>query len=77
MVGNCSIYKGDEIEVLIERSGDGLLYLLPYSPEFSPKENCWSKIKSLLRSIGTRNYPDLAQAIEDAFEGVSLKDILN
>lgn len=72
---NCSIHKGDEIEVLIERSGVGLLYLPPYSPEFSPIENCWSKIKSLLRSIGARNYPDLAQIIEDAFERVSLRGI--
>ncbi|WP_442944268.1 transposase [Nostoc sp.] len=41
-----------------------LVYLPPYSPDFSAMENCWSKIKSLLRSIGARNYPDLAKAIE-------------
>ncbi len=77
VINNCSIHKRDEIKALIERSGAKLIYLPPYSPEFSPIENCWSKIKSLLRSMGARNYPDLAQAIEDAFERVSLEDIRN
>ena len=62
---------------LIEQVGARLVYLPPYSPDFSLIENCWSKIKSVLRSIGARTYPDLAQAIKDAFEQVSLKDIRN
>ncbi len=33
------------------------------------------KVKSLLRSFGARNYPDLAKAIEKAFEKVSLDDL--
>jgi hypothetical protein len=53
----------------------GARYEYPYSPDFSPIENCWSKIKSLLRSIDARNYPDLAKAIEEAFEQVTLTDI--
>ncbi len=72
---NCSIHKGKEIEALIQAAGARLIYLPPYSPDFSPIENCWSKIKSLLRSIGARNYPDLAKAIEYAFAQVSLEDI--
>ncbi len=75
VMDNCSIHKGKEIEALITQAGARLIYLPPYSPDFSPIENCWSKIKSLLRSIGARTYPDLAKAIEDAFSQVSLKDI--
>lgn len=77
VMDNCSIHKGKEIEDLIEAAGAKLLYLPPYSPDFSPIENCWSKIKSILRSIGARNYPDLARAIEEAFNKVSLNDIRN
>jgi transposase len=77
VMDNCSIHKGKEIEALIKQAGAKLIYLPPYSPEFSPIENCWSKIKSLLRSIGARNYPDLAQAIEDTFNKISLLDIRN
>jgi transposase len=72
---NASIHKTDEIEQLIAKAGAKLIYLPPYSPDFSPIENCWSKIKSLLRSIGARNYPDLAKAIKEAFAQISLKDI--
>lgn len=75
LMDNCSIHKGKEIEALINASGAKLIYLPPYSPDFSPLENCWSKIKSVLCSIGARNYPDLAKAIEDAFDKVSLDDI--
>ena len=77
VMDNCSIHKGKEIEALIQAAGANLIYLPPYSPDFSPIENCWSKIKSVLRSIGARNYPDLAKAIEEAFNKVSLKDIQN
>lgn len=75
IMDNCSIHKTKEIEALIQAAGANLIYLPPYSPDFSPIENCWSKIKSVLRSIGARNYPDLAKAIEEAFNQVSLKDI--
>lgn len=77
LMDNCSIHKGEEIEALIAKAGAKLIYLPPYSPDFSPIENCWSKIKSVLRSIGARNYPDLAKAIEEAFDKLSLKDIQN
>ena len=77
VMDNCSIHKGKEIERLIEMAGAKLIYLPPYSPDFSPIENCWSKIKSILRSIGARSYPDLAEAIETAFNKVSLNDIRN
>jgi transposase len=77
VMDNCSIHKGKEVEKLIEAAGAKLIYLPPYSPDFSPIENCWSKVKNILRSIGARSYPDLAQAIETAFNQVSLNDIYN
>ncbi len=79
---NCSIHKSGKIEKLIEVAGAKLIYLPPYSPEvagakliylppyspdFSPIENCCSKIKNILRSIGARSYPDLAKTIVIAF----------
>jgi transposase len=60
VIDNCSIHNDAEIERLIKSAGAHLIYLPPYSPDFSPIENCWSKIKSILRRIGARNHPDLA-----------------
>lgn len=77
VMDNYSIHKGKEIEKLIAKAGAKLIYLSPYSPDFSPIENCWSKIKSVLRSLEARNYPDLIKAIEEAFSRVSLDNLKN
>ena len=74
---NYSIHKGQKIEEAIIKAGARLIYLPPYSPDFNPIENCWSKIKSVLRSIGARTYRDLDLAIASAYSQVSLKDIRN
>lgn len=75
VMDNCSVHLGETVRELIEAAGAQLLYLPPYSPDFSPIENCWSKLKSILRTIGARTYPDLAKAIEEAVSKISLDDI--
>lgn len=77
ILDNCSVHLGSDVAAMIHQAGASLIYLPPYSPEFSPIENFWSKVKSSLRSLEARTYPDLAKAIEEAFESVSLKDIEN
>jgi transposase len=72
---NYRIHKGKKIEQALIAAGARLIYLPPYSPDFNPIENCWSKIKNILRSIGARNYKDLDSAIFQAYSQVSLKDI--
>lgn len=76
IMDNCSIHKSAKIEALINSAGATLIYLPPYSPDFSPIENAWSKLKSILRSIGARTYPDLLQALEDAFSRITEQDLL-
>ena len=75
LMDNCPVHLDATVRELIEAVGARLIYLPPYSPDFSPIENCWSKLKSLLKTIGARTYPDLAKAIENAFSEVSLDDI--
>lgn len=75
ILDNCSIHKGATIATLIRSVGADVIFLPPYSPEFSPIENCWSKIKRVLRTLQARTYPELAKAIEQAFAQVSLQDI--
>jgi transposase len=77
MMDNCTIHKNVEIEKMIEEAGAKVLYLPPYSPDFSPIENCWSKVKSILRTIGARTYQELEKAIEEAFNQVTKKDLRN
>lgn len=75
VLDNCSIHKGKEIEKAIQDAGAHVIYLSPYSPEFSPIENCWSKIKEILRKIGARTYRELDEAITQAYQQISEKDL--
>lgn len=76
VMDNCSIHKSDEIDALITAAGARLIYLPPYSPDFSPIENCWSKLKVILRTLAARTYPALLEALETAFAQVTQKDLL-
>ena len=75
LLDNASIHKEEDLKPLIEAVGAKLDFLPPYSPDFSPIENCWSKLKYFIRSSAPRTYQDLEQAIISAFEQISLKDI--
>lgn len=77
VLDNCSIHKGKKIEKALQKAGATLIYLPPYSPDFSPIENMWSKVKEILRKIGARTYRDLESAITQAYQQVSEEDLYN
>ncbi len=68
-------HQSEEMKAALDSIGARLIYLPPYSPDFSPIENFWSKVKNTLKSIGARTYQALKQAIKFAYEQVSLQDI--
>jgi transposase len=49
VMDNLSSHKGPRVRELIEGRGCEVLYLPPYSPDFNPIEEAFSKIKVLLR----------------------------
>jgi transposase len=55
IMDNLSIHKRKKVRELIEAKGCQLLFLPAYSPDFSPIEEAFSKIKSVLRSIRARD----------------------
>jgi transposase len=77
VMDNCSIHKEEEIRPMIEAAKAKLVYLPPYSPDFSPIENFWSKVKSILKTLGPRTYSALTEFIETAFNEASEEDIRN
>jgi transposase len=76
VMDNCTIHTGSEVEKAIKYRGAKLIYLSPYSPDFSPIENLGSPLKNILRSIKTPNYQELAKAIEFAFNEVTERKYL-
>ena len=77
VMDNCPIHLGEEVKKAIEKTGAKLIYLSPYSPDFSLLENLWSKLKIILRYIKTTNYQELGKAIEFAFGQVTSSNIFN
>jgi transposase len=55
-------------------AGVRLLYLPPYSPDLSPIEECWSKVKTLLRAKAARTREALEQAITEALAAITSQD---
>lgn len=47
-------------------------FLSPYSPDFSPIELGWSKIKECLRTQAARSYPALDEAITAAIDALAI-----
>ena len=77
VMDNTPIHKLDEIEDAIEAAGAWVLFLPTYSPDLNPIENCWSKVKSILRSLKPHTVPDLLDALAQAFASITLPDILS
>ncbi len=63
VMDNLSSHKGPQVRAIIEAAGACLFYLPPYSPDFNPIENAFSKLKALLRKTAARTVPSLWDAI--------------
>jgi len=63
IMDNLSSHKGPRVRELIEAAGASLLYLPPYSPDFNPIENAFSKLKAHLRKAEQRTVAGLWDAI--------------
>lgn len=74
---NCPIHFSKEITRAITKKGAKIIYLPPYSPDFAPIENFWSKVKSILRKLQPRTYQELDIALAQAFKAVSKEDFHN
>ena len=63
VMDNLSSHKGPRVREMIEAAGATLLYLPPYSPDFNPIENAFSKLKAHLRKAEERTVEGLWDAI--------------
>ncbi len=66
--------KRAEIKQLIEGTGCRLLFLPRYSPELNPIELCWSKLKSVLRTLAARTRESLEAAVAEAMNTITASD---
>jgi transposase len=71
---NARAHKVKGVKELIESKGAKLVYLPPYSPELSPIEMCWSKVKQFLKKAGARTEEALNEAISEALNMITEND---
>src|SRR3954468_3731098 len=73
---NLSSHLGPAVFEAIERAGASALPLPPYSPDYTPIEEMFSKFKGVLRRIGARAKEHLYDAIGEGLREVTAEDIL-
>ena len=71
ILDNLSAHKVAGVRQLIEERGAQLLYPPPYSPNFNPIEQAWSKLKQRLRGVKARVLGQLEPAITDALPAIT------
>jgi transposase len=74
VLDNLNVHRGAEVRRLIEAAGCRLLFLPPYSPDFSPIELAFSKIKAHLRGVEARTQERLEAAIGEALALITAAD---
>jgi transposase len=67
-------HKAAGIREAIEQAGAQVMYLPPYSPDLSPIEPCWSKLKTVLRTAQARTRAALEHAIVQALATITVAD---
>lgn len=74
IMDNLAAHKVAGVRPLIESTGARLLYLPPYSPDFNPIEQAWSKIKQHLRSSKARTLEALEAAVAEALAAITAEN---
>jgi len=74
IMDNLSVHKVAGVRERIEAVGARLLYLPPYSPDFNPIEQAWSKVKQILRSLKARTADALEAAVAEALAAITTEN---
>jgi transposase len=74
LMDNLAAHKSARVKEAIEAKGCQLLFLPSYSPDFSPIEEMFSKVKTVLRRIEARTREGLQEALGDALHTVTAQD---
>lgn len=75
VMDNLACHKTDAVLQAFLDAGQQYIFLPPYSPEFSPIEECWSKFKAFLKKSAARTKDALNIAVDEAIESIVPEDI--
>src|SRR5262249_14489787 len=68
--------QGRGAAAAVRGAGARLMFLSQYSPDYTPIERLWSKVKTYLRRVAARSRDSLYSALGEALESVTAQDII-
>ncbi len=74
VLDNLKPHLAAEVREHLEAPGLRLLYLPPYSPDFTPIEQAWSKLKTRLRKAAARTIEALEAALSELIDSITADD---
>jgi transposase len=74
ILDNLSVHKGERVRQAITARECQVLFLPAYSPDFTPIEEAFSKLKTWLRRLQARTREALEEAIAQALPKLSAQD---
>jgi transposase len=69
-----TVHHASRIEEVVQECQAQVFWLAPYSPDFSPIELFWSKIKSSLRKAKAQTLGELGHALNKGLELITNDD---
>ena len=76
VVDNLSVHKDKRVRAAVEARGCEVWYLPAYSPDLSPIEEAFAKLKNGLRRAAARPHEALVDAIAAALDQITAADAL-
>lgn len=73
---NLKPHQDEQVHQAVERTGASVEPLPPWSPDLTPIEKMWSKVKEFLRSVAARTTEAVYGAMGEALRAVRLQDIV-
>ncbi len=74
VLDNLGAHRASRIEEIARSCGARVIWLPPYSPDYSPIEQMWSKLKTHLRKAKARTKEELDRAISEGLKLITESD---
>ena len=74
VLDNLTAHRASRVELVAAECGATVIWLSPYSPDFSPIEMMWSKIKAAMRAAKARTREELERALDAALKLITESD---
>lgn len=74
VLDNLGAHKASRIESIVRECGAKVIWLPPYSPDYSPIELMWSKLKSYLRKVKARTNEEIDRAVAQGLNLMTASD---